>query len=316
MNTNRKKISVTSTCFNEENNLLQFYERLMKVFEQLPQYDYEIIVADNRSTDRSREILRDIASRDKKFKVIFNSKNFGHLRSPINALLQATGDAVVPICSDLQEPPEAIIDLVRQWEAGFQVVVALKPKTRENFIMALVRRFYYRLLRRMSDTHEIIQNFTGFGLYDRKFMDALKKYVDPYPYFRGLVSEIGFKRTAVEYIPGQRSKGKSKNNFFTLYDVAMTGFVNHSKLPLRLATFFGFVLAGLSLSIALGYLVYKLLFWQTFELGQAPLVIGVFFFSAVQLIFIGIIGEYVGAILTHVKNRPLVIEEEKINFDK
>jgi len=311
----KKKISVITPCFNEEFNLRELYERLKKVFHQLPHYDYEIIVADNRSTDRSRDILREIASQDKKFKVIFNSNNFGHLRSPINAFLQATGDAVIPINSDLQEPPETILDLVREWEAGFQVVVAIKQKTREQFPMAQIRRLYYYLLSRLSDTHETIQNFTGFGLYDRKFVEAFKKYLDPYPYFRGLVSEIGFKRTSVTYVRENRKHGVSENHFLTLYDIAMTGFVNHSKLPLRLAAFFGFCLAALNLFVAFVYFIYKLLFWQTFSLGLAPLVIGFFFFSAVQLIFIGVVGEYVGAILTQVKNRPLVIEEEKINFD-
>lgn len=309
-----KKISVTITCFNEEKNLPELYERLMVVFQKLPQYDHEIIIADNYSTDGSRQVLRDIAARDKKFKVILNSRNFGHLRSPFNAFRQATGDAVIPMTSDLQEPPEVILDLVRKWEAGFNVVAAVKPKSRENFLMTAVRTFYYKLLARMCDSQEIIQNFTGFGLYDRKFMEALNKYQDPYPYFRGLVSEIGFRRVSVDYVPAKRKHGKSKNNFFTLYDIAMTGFVNHSKLPLRLAAFSGFCLAGISLFIALGYLIYKLIFWETFTLGLAPMVTGLFFFSAVQLIFIGIIGEYIGAILTQVKNWPLVIEEEKLNF--
>lgn len=312
--THMKKISVTSTCFNEEGNLREFYTRLMKVFQQLPNYDYEIIIGDNCSTDGSRNILREIAEHDKKFKVVFNSRNFGHLRSPSNTFRQATGDAVIPMCSDLQEPPEVILDLVKQWEAGYLVVIAVKPSTRENFPMAMVRKFYYKLLYQISDSHQVIQNSTGFGLYDRKFMDALKKYQDPYPDFRGMVCEIGFKRTTVHYVSQLRSHGKSKNTFFTLYDIAMTGFVNNSKLPLRLAAFSGFCLAGINLIIAMGYLIYKLLFWETFTLGLAPLVIGLFFFSAVQLIFIGIIGEYIGATLTQVKNRPFVIEEEKLNF--
>jgi polyisoprenyl-phosphate glycosyltransferase len=314
MNTIMKKISIVSGCYNEEGNLQELYDRLILVFKQLPKYDYEIIIADNDSTDGSRDVLRRIAARDKKFKVIFNAKNFGQVRSTYNALLQASGDAVVGICSDLQNPPEMILDFVQQWEAGYQVVIATKPKSRESFLMSAVRKGYYRLLAKMSDSSEIIQNFTGFGLYDRTFMDGLRKYQDPYPYFRGLVSEIGLRRTAIEYVQEKRKHGRSKNNFFTLYDIAMTGFVNHSKLPLRLAAFSGFCLAGISLIIALSYLIYKLLFWETFTLGLAPLVIGLFFFSAVQLIFIGIIGEYIGAILTQVKNRPLVIEEERINF--
>ncbi|MDO9592316.1 MAG: glycosyltransferase, partial [Erysipelotrichaceae bacterium] len=245
----------------------------------------------------------------------FNSNNFGHIRSPHNAFLQASGDAVVLMCSDLQDPPEIILDFVREWENGAKIVCAIKAQSKENFIIFAIRRFYYWLLAKFSEIEQI-HNFTGFGLYDRKFVDAIKKYHDPYPYFRGLVSEIGFKRVEIPYVQERRKYGQTKNNFFTLYDMAMTGFVNHSKLPLRLATFSGFCLAGLSLLVAIGYFIYKLLFWQSFNLGIAPLVIGLFFFFAMQLIFIGIIGEYVGAILTQVKNHPLVIEEEKLNFEQ
>jgi glycosyltransferase involved in cell wall biosynthesis len=284
--------------------------------KQLPEYNYEIIIADNCSIDGSRDILHHIAAQDKNFKVIFNSNNFGHIRSPYNAILQTTGDAVVIMASDLQDPPEVILEFVKKWESGFQVVVAVKPKSKENLPMALVRKFYYWLLSCISDSNKIIRNFTGFGLYDRKFMDALRKYHDPYPYFRGLVSEIGFKRAEIEYIQDKRKHGVTKNNFFTLYDMAMTGFVNHSKFPLRLAAFCGFCLAGISLMIALGYLIYKFMYWNTFTLGLAPLVIGMFFFSAMQLIFIGIIGEYIGAISTQVKNHPLAIEDEKLNFEE
>jgi len=311
-----KKISIVTGCYNEEGNIHELYDRLIKVMQKLSGYNYEIIIADNCSTDGSRDILRQIATQDKNFKVIFNSNNFGHIRSPFNALIQATGDAVIAMCSDLQDPPEVILELIGKWESGFQVVVAVKPRSRENLPMALVRKFYYWLLSYISDSDNIIRNFTGFGLYDRKFMDALKKYHGPYPYFRGLVSEIGFKRAEIEYIQDKRKHGVTKNNFFTLYDMAMTGFVNHSKLPLRLAAFCGFCLAGASLTIALAYFIYKLLYWDTFALGLAPLVIGLFFFSAMQLIFIGIIGEYIGAILTQVKNHPLAIEDERLNFDE
>jgi glycosyltransferase involved in cell wall biosynthesis len=310
-----KKISIASYCYNEKDNLREFYRRCRSVLDQLPQYDYEIIMADNCSTDGSREILRELAAQDKKFKVILNSNNFGHTRSPMNGFLQATGDAVVGICSDLQEPPEFILDLLREWEKGAKVVCAVKTDSRENAVMFAVRRFYYWLLGKFSEAPQI-RNFTGFGLYDRKFMEAIRKFHDPYPYFRGLVSEIGFKRVEIPFVQEKRKYGETKNNFFTLYDMAMTGFVNHTKVPLRLAAFAGFCLAGLSLLVALGYLIYKLIYWQTFTLGLAPLVIGLFFFSAVQLIFIGIIGEYVGAVYTQVKNKPLVIEEERINFDE
>jgi glycosyltransferase involved in cell wall biosynthesis len=311
----KKKISIVTGCYNEAGNLQEFYDRIISVLKKFDKYDYEFVVADNRSTDGSRDVLRDIASKDKNFKVILNSNNFGHIRSPFNAFIHGTGDAVVVLVSDLQEPPELIEEFIKRWEEGYEVVIASKKKSKCNPIMNLVRMFYYWLLAKFSDSDHIIQNFTGFGLYDRKFMDALKLYKDPYPYFRGLVSEIGFKQIEIEYIQEQRKHGKTKNNFFTLYDMAMTGFVNHSKMPLRLAVFCGFCLSGLSLMVALGYLIYKLIYWETFSLGLAPLVIGLFFFSAVQLIFIGIIGEYIGAIYTQVKNKPLAIEDEKINFD-
>lgn len=308
-----KTISVVSSCFNEEGNLQEFYDRIVATFRQLPGYAYEIVVADNCSTDRSREILREIASKDRQFKVILNAANFGHARSPFNAYMHATGDALVAIVSDLQEPPEMLLDFVRQWEAGYQVVCGVKPKSRENPLMFGVRRIYYKLLASCADTPQI-QNFSGFGLYDRRVIDALKKFHEPYPYFRGLISEIGFQRIEVPFVQAARKRGKTTHTFFSLYDTAMTGFVNQTKLPLRLAAFVGFFLAFLSLLIAIGYFFYKLLYWQTFNLGLAPMVIGLFFFSSVQLIFIGIIGEYIGAVWTQVKNKPLVIEDERINF--
>lgn len=309
------KISIVSSCYNEEGNLQVFYDRVKKIMDSLPQYSYEIIMADNCSTDGSRDILRRLAANDKNFRVIFNANNFGPNRSVCNALRQASGDAVIPMSSDLQDPPELIPVLIRKWEDGDSVVVAIKNKSKENPLVFLLRRFYYQLLNKISDSNHIIQNFTGFGLYDRKAMNALKLYKDPTPYFRGFVGEIGFRRGEVEFVQPQRLHGRSTQNIFSLYDVAMTGFVNHSKLPLRLATFTGFCLAGLSLLTALVYLVYKLAYWDSFQLGMAPMVIGMFFFSSAQLIFLGIVGEYVGAILTQVKNHPLVIEDEKLNFD-
>jgi glycosyltransferase involved in cell wall biosynthesis len=314
MNKN-KKISVVSSCYNEEGNLQEFYNRVTKILAGFPKYSYEIIMAENCSTDRSREILRKIAEQDKNFKVILNACNVGPNRSSYNALLHASGDAAIPMSSDLQDPPEIISDFIKKWESGYHVVVGIKTQSKENSIMFGFRRFFYWLLSKFSDDDQIIPNFTGFGLYDRKVLDAMRLFNEPAPYIRGLVSKIGFRRTEVEFTQPLRKHGRSKNNFFTLYSTAMTGFVNHSKLPLRLATFLGFCLAGISLLIALGYFIYKIAFWDTFNLGIAPVVIGLFFFSAVQLIFIGIIGEYIGAILTQVKNHPLVIEEEKINFD-
>lgn len=311
----KKTISIVSGCWNEVENIPLFYERCTAELAKHPEYDYEFVIADNLSTDGTREVLKDIAAKDRRFRVIFNSANFGHIRSPYNALMQSRGDLVFYICSDLQEPPEMLSEFLKKYDGGYQIICGVKPKSKENFLMFQIRKLYYNLLAGCSDVAQI-RNFTGFGLYDRKAIDALKKYRDPYPYFRGLVSEIGFKRCEVPFLQEKRQFGRTKNNFFTLYDMAMTGFVNHTKLPLRLAVFCGFFIALMSLLVALGYFVYKCCNWDNFQVGMAPLVIGLFFFSAVQLIFIGILGEYIGAIYTQVKNKPLVIEEERINFDE
>lgn len=308
-----KKISITSSCYNEEGNLPELHRRLTAVMSNFPQYDYEIIWSDNASTDGTRDVIRRICAEDKRVKAIFNAANFGQVRSPYNAMMSASGDAVVTMCSDLQESPELVANFIREWENGAKVVCGVKPKSKENPLMFFVRRCYYNLIKALSDTPQI-ENFTGFGLYDRCVIDAMKKFHEPNPYIRGLVAEIGFKRVEVPYEQQLRQHGKTKNNFFSLYDYAMNGFVNHTKLPLRLAVFTGFMLAGLSLLAALIYFIYKLVFWNDFAVGLAPMVIGLFFFSSVQLIFIGIIGEYIGAIWTQVKNKPLVIEEERINF--
>lgn len=309
-----KIISIVTSCFNEENNVPEFYTRIKAVLAQFPNYDYEFIVADNCSTDNTRNILRSLAAADQKFKVIMNAANYGHIRSPYHALLQAKGDAAILICSDLQEPPELIADFIQKYEEGYEVVAGIRKDTRSGRKMNFLRSIYYRALGSVSDT-PLIADFTGFGLYSAKFLAALRQFHEPYPYFRGLVSEIGLKRATVEYVQEPRVHGRTKNNFLTLYDMAMTGFVNHTKVPLRLAGLCGFILAAISFVVAIGYFVYKLIFWQTFSLGMAPVVIGLFFFAGVQLIFIGIIGEYLGAVWSQVRNRPLVVEEERINFD-
>ena len=312
----QKVISITSSCWNEVDNIPLFYQRCKAELAKHPQYDYEFIVEDNLSTDGTREILREIAAKDPKFKVILNANNFGHIRSPFNALLNASGDVVFNLCSDLQEPPEMLSEFLKKYEEGYKVVAGVRSGTKASLVLEFFRKCYYSLLAKTSSDAQVIPKFTGFGLYDRCFIDALKKFNDPYPYFRGLVSEIGFKRTEVPFVQEKRKFGKTKNNFFTLYDMAMTGFVNHTKLPLRMAAFSGFVIAFMSLLAALGYFIYKCCNWNSFQVGMAPLVIGLFFFSAVQLVFIGILGEYIGAIYTQVKNKPLVIEEERINFDE
>ena len=308
-----KKISIVTPCYNEEFNVEPLYEKVKIEMAKLTNYTYEHIFIDNYSTDNTLVKLKNIASVDKNVKIIVNARNFGHIKSPYYGMLQADGDVVISLVSDLQDPPELIPDFIKKWEEGYKIVVGVKEKSEENIIMFSIRKLFYKTIDRISDTSQI-QNFTGFGLYDRQFMDVLKNIQEPYPYFRGLVSEMGFSICQIPYLQPKRSKGNTKNNFFTLYDMAMLGFTSHSKVPLRMSSFIGFVVAFLSILIATIYLIYKILFWDNFQVGIAPLVIGFFFFGGVQLFFLGIIGEYISAILTQVKNRPLVIEKERINF--
>ena len=308
-----KKISIVTPCYNEEFNVEPLYEKVKIEMAKLSNYTYEHIFIDNYSSDNTLVKLKSIASVDKNVKIIVNARNFGHIKSPYYGMLQADGDVVISLVSDLQDPPELIPDFIKKWEEGYKIVVGVKEKSEENIIMFSIRKLFYKIIDRISDTSQI-QNFTGFGLYDRQFMDVLKNIQEPYPYFRGLVSEMGFSICQIPYLQPKRSKGNTKNNFFTLYDMAMLGFTSHSKVPLRMSSFIGFVVAFLSILIATIYLVYKILFWDNFQVGIAPLVIGFFFFGGVQLFFLGIIGEYISAILTQVKNRPLVIEKERINF--
>ncbi|HEY5823634.1 MAG TPA: glycosyltransferase, partial [Cyclobacteriaceae bacterium] len=253
---------------------------------------------------------------NKHVKVIVNARNFGHIRSPFHGLVQCEGDAVISLVADFQDPPELIQQFLAKWEEGYKIVIGVKTQSKENPLMFAIRKSFYNLLAQASDSGDApVKNFTGFGLYDKQFISVLRELEDPYPYFRGLITELGFGRCEIVYTQPQRKAGKTKNNFFTLYDIGMLGFVNHSKLPLRLSAFIGFVTSIASFLTALVYFIYKLVYWQDFEVGMAPLVIGVFFFSSVQLFFIGIIGEYIGAIHTQVRKRPLVIEKERINFD-
>lgn len=310
-----KLISIVTPCYNEEDNVKELYSQVRSVFESLDEsYAYEHIFIDNASKDRTVSILKEIAKEDRNVKIIVNARNFGHIRSPYHGLLQARGDAVIMLVADFQDPPSIVTNFIKKWEEGYKIVVGVKNKSEENPIMFAIRKLYYNLIGKYADTEQI-KNFTGFGLYDKDFVDILRNLDEPYPYFRGLITEIGFEVAKVEFVQPKRKKGKTKNNFYTLYDMAMLGFVNHSKVPLRMATFIGFSVAIFSLLVALSYFIYKLIFWQSFQVGMAPMVIGVFFFAAVQLFFIGIIGEYIGAIYTQVKNRPLVIEKERINFD-
>jgi glycosyltransferase involved in cell wall biosynthesis len=309
-----KKISIVSPCYNEEKNLQAVYSEVKAQFElNLKEYDYEHIFIDNCSTDSSPIILRELAANDKRVKVIFNSRNFGHIRSPVYGLYQATGDAVLLLVSDLQDPPTLIPEFVKRWEAGSEIVVGVKKESEESAVMFAIRGLYYNIINKISET-KLVKNYTGFGLYDKKIIAILKSFDDPYPYLRGLIFKIGFKVDQIEYVQPKRKRGVTSNNFYTLYDMAMLGICTHSKVPLRVFTISGFTLATLSLLTSIIYLILKLIMWNSFQLGMAPLIIGVFFFASVQLFSIGIIGEYIGVLLTKIVKEPLAIERERINF--
>jgi glycosyltransferase involved in cell wall biosynthesis len=310
-----KLISITTPCYNEEANVEECYRQVKAMFAALGKYRYEHIFIDNASTDATPSILRRLAAEDPNVKVIFNSRNFGSVRSPHHALLQTRGDAVIPVVADLQDPLDLIPLFLEKWEQGKKIVIGVKSRSQESPIMFAVRKCYYHLLNRLADV-ELTANYNGFGLYDRVVIEILRRLDDTHPYLRGMISEIGFQPEKIEYTQKRRERGASKINLYELYDTAMLGITAHSKIPLRLATFAGFCLGALSLLVAFGYLVYKLAFWNSFQLGMAPLVIGIFFFSAVQLFFTGIVGEYVSAIYTQTIHRPLVIEKERINFEE
>jgi glycosyltransferase involved in cell wall biosynthesis len=310
-----KLISVVTPCYNEEANVKEVCERVRAVMAGFPAYRYEHIFIDNHSSDSTVAILRELARQDRSVKIIVNSRNFGHLRSHVHAIYQASGDAVLLLFSDLQDPPELIRDMLLEWERGSLIVLAIKNTSEENGLMFAIRTAYYRLVARLADI-QVYEHFTGFGLYDRKVIDILRtRFHDPYPNFRGMIAEVGFEHTKIFYNQKRRSRGITKNNFYTLYDLAMLSITNLSKVPLRVFTFSGFALSLLSLLTAFFYLVYKLVFWNSFSVGIAPVVIGVFFLVSIQLIGLGILGEYVGSIHTMVQNRPLVVEKERINFE-
>jgi len=308
-----KLISVVSPCYNEQDNVEALYEAVRAIFARLPQYEYEHIFIDNASRDRTEERLRAIARRDPNVRVILNTRNFGHIRSPVHAIMQARGDAVIGMASDFQDPPDLIPTFLEKWEEGYKIVLGVKEQADESGLFYALRGRYYRTLARISDT-QLVQQATGFGLYDRVVVDAIRRMNDPYPYFRGLLAEVGYDVARVPFRQPPRRRGVTSQNFYTLYDIAFLGIVTHSKVPLRLATMIGFATATLSLLLALGYLIYKLLFWQEFSLGLAPLIIGLFFLSSIQLFFVGIVGEYIGSIYTQVRNHPHVFEKERINF--
>lgn len=308
-----KLISVVTPCYNEEQNIRELHSQIQRVFSNLPKYAYEHICIDNASQDDTLQVLRELARNDKSLKVIANARNFGHIRSPHHAMLQAKGDAVIVMASDLQDPPELIPEFIKKWEAGYKIVLGVKTESEESPFMFFLRKCYYHLVGRLAEI-KLVKNATGFGLYDRAVMEVVRTIDDPYPYFRGMICDIGFDQAHIEYKQPLRKRGITKNNFYTLYDIAMLGITNHSKVPLRIATILGFAMSAFGFLLAVGYLVAKLAFWNQFRLGTAPILIGFFLFSSVQLFFIGILGEYVGSIQTQVLKRPLVVEKERINF--
>lgn len=309
----KKIISIVTPCYNESENIEALIQRIRSVMAAYPQYEYEHLLIDNASRDNTVEIIKNVANEDKNVRLIVNCRNFGHLRSPIHAIYQARGNAIIAMASDLQDPPEMLPEFIKHWENGFKVVIGVKPQSRETPLMFLLRRSYYKLIGKMADV-SLIENFTGFGLYDREVIDAIRALNDPYPYFRGLIAELGYPRAEIPFEQPRRIRGVTKNNFYTLYDLAMLGITSHSKLPLRLATMVGFALSFISLLITLGYAIAKFLFWDSFSLGVAPILLGLFFFGSVQLFFIGLLGEYIGAINTHIRKIPLVVEKERVNF--
>jgi glycosyltransferase involved in cell wall biosynthesis len=313
-NARRKKISIMTPCYNEEAGIEECYLAVKTFFEeQLPEYDYEHLLIDNCSQDKTVEILRRIAAGDRNVKVIVNSRNFGPNHSPYHAILESTGDAVIPVVADLQTPVATIREFVRLWEQGFNMVLGIRVGMSEAGWLRISRNLYYKIMSRLSHIDHY-PGFIGFGLFDRKTVEVMRRLVNPNPYFRRIISEIGFSKAFVEYIQPPRKHGKSRLSFPDLLDYAILGMVSCSKVPLRLMTVTGLLVSAGSLLVGFGYLILKLLYWDSFALGAAPLLIGVFFLTAVQILCLGMIGEYVGVIFDHVRNRPLVIERERINF--
>lgn len=309
-----KKISVLIPCFNETDNVIPMSEAVVNEFHtQLPGYDYELVFIDNDSTDGTKEKLEQICAGNPKIKAIFNAKNFGQFNSPFYGICQTTGDCTIDICCDFQDPVDLIPRLVHEWEKGYKIVAAIKTASEENRFIRVLRTCYYKVIRKMSSVEQI-EHFTGTGLYDKSFVDVLRKLDDPTPFMRGIVAELGFRRKDIPYKQAKRRAGTTHNNWYTLYDAAMLSFTSYTKVGLRIATFLGFIFAVLDMVFALAYLVAKLIWWDRFPMGTAPLLIEVFFMGSIQLIFMGLLGEYVMSVNTRVMDRPLVIEEKRINF--
>lgn len=311
-----KKISIMVPCFNEEENVVPMSEAIEQLFNnECSQYDYELLFIDNDSGDRTREYLREICKKNKRVKAIFNAKNFGQFNSPYYGMLQTTGDCTITLCCDFQDPVELIPRFLEEWEKGYKIVIGIKTSSKESKIIYFLRGVYYKLIKKFSDVEQIEQ-FTGFGLYDRKFIEVLRDLKDPTPFLRGIVAELGYRRKEITYEQPKRRAGKTHNNWYSLYDAAMLSFTSYTKIGLRLATFIGMGCGIISAVIAIIYLILKLVYWQNFIAGMAPILIGMFFLGSVQLFFIGIIGEYLLSMNQRIMNRPLVVEEERINFEE
>jgi dolichol-phosphate mannosyltransferase len=307
-------LSIVTPCFNEEDNINELYKRVHETISTIGKYRFEIIFIDNNSSDNTVNKLKEIAHKDARVKIIVNTRNFGHIRSPYYGILQSKGLATIYLASDLQDPPEVIPQFISEWEGGYKLVMATKPTSEGSPLTHFLRKSYYRLLDRISDI-SIVQNSTGFGLYDKEVLDQLRAIQEPYPFLRGLICELGYEIKTIPFVQPKRLKGITKNNFYTLYDIAMLGIITHSKLPIRIAAISGMFLGLISSLVGIIFIILKLVYWESFPLGLAPIIIGLFFLLGIQLMFIGIIGEYIGSIHTYLQKRPLVIEKERINFD-
>lgn len=308
-------LSIVTPCFNEEDNIEELYRRVHQTISSITKYQFEIIFIDNHSSDNTVNKLKQIAHKDARVKIIVNTRNFGHIRSPYYGILQSKGLATIYLASDLQDPPEVIPQFISEWEGGYKLVMATKPTSEGSPVTHFLRKSYYRLLDRISDV-SIVQNSTGFGLYDKRVLDQLRAIQEPYPFLRGLICELGYEIKTIPFVQPKRLKGITKNNFYTLYDIAMLGIVTHSKLPIRIAAIAGLSLGLISSVVGIIFIILKLIYWESFPLGLAPIIIGLFFLLGIQLMFIGILGEYIGSIHTYLQKRPLVIEKERINFDQ
>lgn len=311
-----KKISILIPCYNEEENVIPMSRAISELFEkELTMYNYELLFIDNNSTDNTKSLLREICRENLNVKAIFNAKNFGQFNSPYYGILQTTGDCTISMVCDFQDPIELIPQYIREWENGYKIVIGIKESSEENLVMYKLRSIYYKIIKRFSDVEQI-EHFTGSGLYDREFVEVLRNLNDPTPFLRGIVAELGYKRKEIHYKQPQRRAGKTHNNFYTLYDAAMLSFTSYTKIGLRLATFMGIGIGIISAIMGVAYLILKLMYWNRFAAGTAPMLIGIFFLGSIQLFFLGFMGEYILSINQRIMNRPLVIEEERINFEE